>query len=114
MSDSEKRQRSALLGSIRCFPEEKAQIQENARAAGMSVGEFMRRTALSRRIVAKGDTRQMKEIMKQGGLLKHLYNEMKKDGTMTTERSKEFSDALIAMQKAFLSFDASNLNNGGE
>lgn len=33
---------------------------------------------------------------------------------MTTERSKEFSDALVAMQVAFLKFDASSLNNRGK
>lgn len=56
MSKSEKRQRTALLGSVRCFPEEKSQVQENAKAAGISTGEFLRRSALGRRIVAKGDT----------------------------------------------------------
>ncbi|TGC24410.1 plasmid mobilization protein MobA [Escherichia sp. E1130] len=114
MSKSEKRQRTVLFLGIRWFPEEKEQVCESARAAGLSAGEFVRRCTLGRRIVAKGDTRQMNEILKQGGLLKHLYSEMKKDGLMTTERSEEFSDALVAMQVAFLKFDASSLNNSGE
>ena len=114
MSKSEKRQRTALLGSVRCYPEEKAQIQESAKAAGISTGEYLRRCALGRRIVAKGDTRQMNEIMRQGGLLKHLYSEMQKQGMMTAELSKQYSETLTAMQVAFLKFDASSLNNSGE
>lgn len=114
MSKSEKRLRTALLGSVRCFPEEKAQIQENAKAAGISTGEFLRRSALGRRIVAKGDTRQMNEILKLGGLQKHLYTEMQKQGMMTTELSKQFSETLTALQVALLKFDASSLNNSGD
>lgn len=114
MSKSEKRQRTALLGSVRCYPEEKAQIQESAKAAGISTGEYLRRCALGRRIVAKGDTRQMNEIMRQGGLLKHLYSEMQKQGMMTAELSKQYAEALTAMQVAFLRFDASSQNNNGE
>lgn len=114
MSKSEKRQRTALLGSVRCFPEEKAHIQENAKAAGISTGEFLRRSALGRRIVAKGDTRQMNEILKLGGLQKHLYTEMQKQGIMTTELSKQFSETLTALQVALLKFDASSLNNSGD
>ncbi|MFN1149975.1 mobilization protein [Serratia liquefaciens] len=111
MSKSERRQRTALLGSVRCYTEEKEQIQTSAKAAGISTGEFLRRSALGRRIVAKGDTRQMNEILKLGGLLKHLYSEMKKDGVMTTEKSKEFSDALIATKVALMKFRADSLNN---
>lgn len=111
MSKSEQRQRTALLGSVRCYPEEKEKIQGSAKAAGLSTGEFMRRAALGRRIVAKGDTKQMNEILKLGGLLKHLYSEMKKEGKMTTEKSKEFSDALIATKIALMKFRADSLNN---
>lgn len=111
MSKSEKRQRTVLFLGIRWFPEEKDQVCESARAAGLSAGEFVRRCTLGRRIVAKGDTRQMNEILKLGGLLKHLYSEMKKDGVMTTDKSKEFSDALIATKVALMKFRAESLNN---
>lgn len=114
MSKSDKRQRTALLGSIRCYPEEKEQIQSSARAAGLTTGEFLRRSALGRRIVAKGDIRQMKEIIKQGEFLRYLYSEMKKDGLMTAERSQEFSAALAATQIALMRFRAESLNNIGE
>lgn len=111
MSKSEKRQRAALLPSVRCFPEEKEQIKASAASAGLSVGEYLRRCALGRRIVAKGDTQQMKEIMKLGGLQKHLYLEMQKQGVMTTELSKQFAETLTALQIALMKFDAKSLNN---
>lgn len=111
MSKSERRQRTALLGSVRCYPEEKAQIQESAKAAGISTGEFLRRSALGRRIVAKGDTRQMNEILKLGGLQKHLYSEMQKQGMMTAELSKQFADTLTELQTALMKFRADSLNN---
>lgn len=114
VSKSEKRRRTDLLPSVRCYPEEKAKILKNANAAGLSTGEYMRRCALGRRIVAKGDTKQMNEILKQGGLLKHLYTEMQKQGAMTTELSKEFASTLRAQQVAFLNFEANSHNNDGE
>lgn len=111
MSKSERRQRTALLGSVRCYQEEKEQIQASAKAAGISTGEFLRRSALGRRIVAKGDTKQMNEILKLGGLQKHLYSEMQKQGVMTAELSKQFADTLAALQKTLMKFRAESLNN---
>lgn len=111
MSKSENRKRTVLFLGIRWLPEEKAQVVASAKAAGISSGEFLRRSALGRRIVPKGDTKQMNEILKQGGLLKHLYTEMEKRGVMTAELSKKFADTLTAQQVAFLNFEASSLNN---
>lgn len=96
MSKSEKRQRTALLPSIRCLPEEKEQIKEKAEAAGLSLGEYLRRCALSRRIQAKCDTKLIMELSRLGGLQKHLFNEGK--GML----SKEYSQILVAIQKAIL------------
>lgn len=114
MSKSEKRQRNVIFLGIRWLPEEKERVVESARAAGLSAGEFLRRSALGRRIVAKGDTRQMNEILKLGGLQKHLYTEMQNKGMMTPELSKQFAETLTALQVALLKFDASSLNNSGE
>lgn len=96
MSKSEKRNRTALLPSIRCLPEEKEAIQEKAKAAGLSLGEFMRRCALGRRINAQCDTEMIMELRRLGGLQKHLFKEG--DGVL----SKEYSEVLVALQKALL------------
>lgn len=96
MSKSEKRNRTELLLGIRCLPEEKEAIQEKARLAGLSVGEFLRRSALGRRIDAQCDTEMILELRRLGGLQKHLFKEG--NGVL----SKEYSQVLVALQKALL------------
>ncbi len=103
MSLSEKRLRSELLLGIRCYPDEKERIQGSARAAGLSVGEYLRRCAMGRVIVSRGDAAQVRELMKLGGLQKHLFNQMQEQ--MTPELSKQFSDVLVTLKKAILSID---------
>lgn len=103
MSKSEKRKRTELLLGIRCFPEEKEAIQEKARTAGLSVGEFMRRCSLERKISVRTDVKLMNELLRLGGLQKHLYNEMKSQ--MTPELSRQFSDVLVEIRKAIIALD---------
>lgn len=103
MSKSEKRQRSEVLLGIRCFPEEKLQIQESAKAAGLSVGEYLRRCALSRRIIPKTDTKLIMELQRLGGLQKHLFNEGR--GNVSDVFSKQYSEVLVAIKKAIISID---------
>ncbi|MEN3262461.1 plasmid mobilization protein MobA [Sodalis endosymbiont of Spalangia cameroni] len=103
MSKSEKRNRTALLPSVRCLPEEKAVIQEKAKTAGLSVGEFMRRAALNRKISVRTDVKLMKELLRLGGLQKHLHNEMK--AQMTPALSKQFSEVLVEIRKAVVALD---------
>ncbi|CNI61222.1 conjugal transfer relaxosome component TraJ [Yersinia pekkanenii] len=100
MSKSEKRQRSDVLLGIRCYPEEKEQIKAKADAAGLSVGEFLRRCALGRKIQAKCDTKLIMELSRLGGLQKHLFNEGR--GNVSDKFSKEYSQVLVAIQKAIL------------
>ncbi|EOV0239550.1 plasmid mobilization protein MobA [Salmonella enterica] len=96
MSKSEKRNRTELLLGIRCLPEEKEAIQEKAKTAGLSVGEFLRRAALGRRIDAQCDTEMIMELRRLGGLQKHLFKEG--NGVL----SKEYSQVLVELQKALL------------
>ncbi|MGK2894467.1 plasmid mobilization protein MobA [Klebsiella michiganensis] len=96
MSKSESRNRTELLLGIRCFPEEKKKLQESAQAAGLSVGEYLRRCGLGRRIKAKCDTELIMELRRLGGLQKHLFKEG--GGVL----SKEYSEVLVAIQKAIL------------
>lgn len=98
MSKSEKRNRTELLLGIRCLPEEKALIKEKAELSGMSVGEYLRRCALGRRITPPTDIRMINELLRLGGLQKHLYNQMQSH--MTPELSKQFSEVLVALKKA--------------
>lgn len=99
MAKSEKRKRTELLLGIRCLPEEKEAIQKKAKTAGLSVGEFLRRAALGRRIDAQCDTEMIMELRRLGGLQKHLFREG--NGVL----SKEYSQVLVALQKALLRVD---------
>lgn len=101
---SEKRQRTELFLGIRWLPEEKSQVIESAKAAGMSAGEFLRCCALERPIAPKGDIEQVKALLKLGGLQKHLYSEMQRSGMMTTEMSKQYADVLTQIQVTVIQF----------
>ncbi|MBC8950094.1 plasmid mobilization protein MobA [Xenorhabdus sp. TS4] len=96
MSKSESRNRTDFLPCIRCFPEEKEVVKKKAEAAGLSIGAFMLRSALGRRMEAKCDTELIMELRRLGGLQKHLFKEG--GGVL----SKEYSEVLVSIQKAIL------------
>jgi len=102
MSKSEKRQRDKWL-KVRCTDEEGDLIRKKAVAAGLSVSELLRRSALNRKIVTRTDMRLMGELLRLGGLQKHLYNQMQEG--MTTELSRQFSEVLVALKKAVIQLD---------
>ncbi|RBB97377.1 mobilization protein [Pseudomonas sp. MWU12-2115] len=102
MSKSEKRQRNKWL-KARCNEEEEELIRAKAEAAGLTVSDLLRSSALNRRILTRTDKRLMGELLRLGGLQKHLYNQMQ-DG-MTEELSREFSQTLVALKKAVLLLD---------
>lgn len=96
MSKSEKRNRTALLPSIRCLPEEKEAVRQKAEESGLSVGAFMLRSALGRRIVPQTDHKLINELSRLGGLQKHLFKEG--NGVL----SKEYSEILQALKAAIM------------
>lgn len=96
MSKSEKRNRTALLPSIRCIPEERDAVSMKAADAGLSLGAYMLRTALERKIVPQTDHKLINELSRLGGLQKLLFKEGKGVG------SKEYADILQALKAAIL------------
>lgn len=102
MSKSNSRQRDRWI-KLRCFEEEERELKEKAKAAGLSTSEFMRRCGLNKRIVTRTDTKLMNELLRLGGLQKHLYNQMQEH--MTTDLSKQFSEVLVELKKAILALD---------
>ena len=99
MSKSESRNRTALLPSIRCLPEERDSIRQKAADAGLSLGAFMLRCAMSRKIVPQTDHKLIMELSRLGGLQKYLFMEGKGVG------SKEYSDVLLELKKAIMRID---------
>ena len=60
---------------IRLSEEENRRVREQAEMSHLTVSEFMRRRALGKQIVPKGDLGILSELRRLGGLLKHIHNE---------------------------------------
>ena len=102
MSKSESRQKGKVI-NLRCTEEEANILKEKAKAAGISTSDLLRRSALNRKIVTRTDLRLMNELLRLGGLQKHLFNQMQDN--MTTELSKQFSEVLVEVKKAIIALD---------
>ncbi|MGP2816410.1 plasmid mobilization protein MobA [Serratia marcescens] len=102
MSKSESRQKGIII-QIRCTEDEADAIKGKAKVAGISTSELLRRSALNRKIMTRTDTRLMNELLRLGGLQKHLYTQMQDQ--MTQELSKQFSDVLVEVKKAIIALD---------
>jgi hypothetical protein len=63
--------------TIRLSEEEKSELQAQADIAVISLSEYIRKRTFGHPIKARGDLRILAELRRQGGLLKHLYNETK-------------------------------------
>ena len=102
MSKSETRQKTALLPSIRCTPEDKQAVREKAEDAGLSIGAFMLRAALGRKIAPQTDHKLINELSRRGGLQKHLFKEGNGVG------SKEYAEILQAIKAAIFRIEQKN------
>jgi hypothetical protein len=78
---------------FRCTKEEKLEIREQAEAAGLGDSEYLRRRALGKKVMSKSDAVLINELRRLGGLQKHLF-------TQDQGKSREYSQVLIALQKA--------------
>lgn len=55
--------------------DERDKLREYAKAAGLSVSEFVRRRALGKPVASKVDMQMVRELCRLGGLMKHAHNE---------------------------------------
>jgi hypothetical protein len=62
---------------IRITEEEKAIIRDQADSASLTMSEFIRRTALNKRILSTMDQKAAGELARLGGLQKHLLTQIK-------------------------------------
>jgi hypothetical protein len=56
---------------------EKANIRDQAKIAGLTMSEYMRRIAFNKRIISKMDQKALGELARLGGLQKHLLKQIK-------------------------------------
>lgn len=79
-SGSEKRKATETLG-IRLTPEDKKTIEEKARTAGLTMGEFMRRASLSKQIESRDSSKLIAEVAR-------LARELKRQGAVQLQMKK--------------------------
>ncbi|ENV52055.1 plasmid mobilization protein MobA [Acinetobacter junii] len=94
MSKSENRRRTAIIPRIRCFPEERNQIEEKAKDCGLSMGQYLIQCGLGRQTRSNVDSMVINELRKLGGLQKHLFIEGQ--GGL----SAQYSDILEEIKQA--------------
>lgn len=77
MARSKRIEGATLRLFIRTTDREKAIIKAQAKKAGLSMSEFMRRASLNMRIVSKMDQKALGELARLGGLQKYLLMQIK-------------------------------------
>ena len=81
--------------NVRTTHGEKERLKEDAELAGLGVSELIRRRYFGKKIVANADLALLRELRRQGGLLKHIHVQ---SGGMY---SAETAQALQSMTRAF-------------
>lgn len=64
--------RKVLSILIRMSPHDREAIQKKADACALSLSEYVRRCALDRVVSTRTDSEALRELRRQGGLIKHL------------------------------------------
>jgi len=80
---------------VRCTPQQKEQIENNANAVGLSMSEYLRRRGLGEKIKSKSDLLTIGKLQKFGGLLKHLYATSNGANSAETKQALDQTNALI-------------------
>jgi hypothetical protein len=81
--------------NVRTTRGEKELLKEDAELAGLGVSELIRRRYLGKKIVPSADLAVLRELRRQGGLLKHIH--LQSNGMYSAETAQ----ALQSMTRAF-------------
>jgi hypothetical protein len=68
-------ERRTIKISVRLTEEEQDFLIEESDICGLSQSSFLRQRSLGKRVSAKTDLRVLSELLRIGGLLKHIHNE---------------------------------------
>lgn len=60
---------------IRLTPSELEEIQEQAQISGLSLSEYVRRRVSGHKVKSRIEVKMLSELRRQGGLLKHVFEE---------------------------------------
>jgi uncharacterized protein (DUF1778 family) len=90
---------TSLRIEIRITEDEKATIRDQANRASLTMSEYIRRTALNKRILSTMDQKAAGELARLGGLQKYLLRQIK--GLPDEEGlRKGLNSTLLAVQNA--------------
>ncbi len=81
---------------VRFRPEEKQRVEAEARKAGMTVSEYVRRRALGIPVKSRVSEQAINELRRLGGLQKHLVLQ---DATHTSEYAAVLRAILAAIRQ---------------
>jgi hypothetical protein len=99
MTRSTQAQGAKLRIEVRITEEEKAILRDQANSASLTMSEYVRRSALGKRILSTMDQKAAGELARLGGLQKHLLTQIK--GLPGEEElRKGLNSTLLAVQNA--------------
>ena len=99
MRSSKRTEGISLRIEIRITEEEKAILREQANSASLTMSEYVRRSALGKRIISTMDQKAAGELARLGGLQKYLLTQIK--GLPDEEGlRKGLNSTLLAVQDA--------------
>jgi hypothetical protein len=79
-------------------PNERDVVAEKADQCSLSISEYMRRCALGRAVSSRSDQEALRELRRQGGLIKHL-------ASTDLQNAYEYRVALNLIQETIKRFD---------
>jgi hypothetical protein len=82
--------------NVRLTTAEKAQVLQDAGAAGLTISALSRRRLLGRRVVANVDAVMIRELRRLGGLLKHVH--LHSGGAYSEQTSKALQAITVAIE----------------
>ena len=91
-------------------PEEHEQLTANAKYCGLTASEYIRRSALDKKIVPRTDIETLASLMKLGGLQKKIITDLR----ASIADNADISKLIIATDKLYLNIQSAILNISGE
>jgi len=82
---------------IRLTEEDRVSLKHEAEHYGVTMTELIRQRILQQRLISKTDKDMIKELRRQGGLLKHIHNESK--GAYSYKTKKMLDDMHVIILK---------------
>lgn len=83
---------------MRISPRERATIARKAHECNLSMSAYLRRCALGHPVSSRSDQEALRELRRQGGLIKHL-------ASTDPQNAYEYRTALELIQETIMRFD---------